>query len=252
MTELAAPQISSLMEALPGIAAVLRSPVANAIVSLSRAAAGLEEFDATHAEELLRFGGRRNLLTQEEIDSVIEELRVVTASRPKKPEVVVEKPKKTPPKPAGVAPLRIPESPKTVSATGSAPAAKIDSAPAKQAEVAKPAPKPPPTMSKPAAKAVMPAAKAATPAAKAGKPTAKPAKGTGKVMPKAPAKATKASKSVPRQAAKAAAAPKSTPKGIAKAPAKAAPKRATKGAPKSTTKTAPKGAAKASAAKKKR
>jgi len=70
MTELAAPQISSLMEALPGIAAVLRRPVANAIVALSRAAAGLAEFDGVHAEELLRFGVRRNLLTQDEVDVV--------------------------------------------------------------------------------------------------------------------------------------------------------------------------------------
>ena len=43
MTELAAPQISSLMEALPGIAAVLRSPVATAMVDLARAGAGLKE-----------------------------------------------------------------------------------------------------------------------------------------------------------------------------------------------------------------
>ncbi len=95
MTELAAPQISSLMEALPGIAAVLRSPVANAMVALSRAAAGLEEFQLSHGEELLRFGVRRNLLTPEEVDKVLDELRDVAASRPKPPPPPPKKP--TPP-----------------------------------------------------------------------------------------------------------------------------------------------------------
>ncbi len=86
MTELAAPQISSLMEALPGIAAVLRSPVANAMVAISRAAAGLEEFQLSHAEELPKFGVRRNLLTPEETDKVLDELREEVASkRPQKP-----------------------------------------------------------------------------------------------------------------------------------------------------------------------
>lgn len=85
MTELAAPQISSLMEALPGIAAVLRSPVANAMVAVSRAAAGLEEFQLVHGEELLKFGVRRNLLTPEEVDKVLDELREVVSKRPAKP-----------------------------------------------------------------------------------------------------------------------------------------------------------------------
>ena len=70
------------MEALPGIAAVLRSPVANAMVALSRSAAGLEEFQFAHAEELLRFGVRRNLLTPEEVDKVLDELREVVSKRP--------------------------------------------------------------------------------------------------------------------------------------------------------------------------
>lgn len=92
MTELAAPQISSLMEALPGIAAVLRSPVANAMVALCRSAAGLEEFQLQHAEELLRFGVRRNLLTPEEVDTVLDELRGVVAKRPPRPPPPVVKP----------------------------------------------------------------------------------------------------------------------------------------------------------------
>jgi hypothetical protein len=98
VTELAAPQISSLMEALPGIAAVLRSPVANAMVAISRAAAGLEEFQLSHGEELLKFGVRRNLLTPEEVDKVLDELREVVAKRPPKPAPPVLK-KALPPKP---------------------------------------------------------------------------------------------------------------------------------------------------------
>lgn len=99
MTELAAPQISSLMEALPGIAAVLRSPVANAMVAISRSAAGLEEFQLSHGEELLRFGVRRNLLTPEEVDKVLDELREVVSKRPPKPVVPQAKKPLLPPKP---------------------------------------------------------------------------------------------------------------------------------------------------------
>ena len=99
MTELAAPQISSLMEALPGIAHVLRSPVANAIVALSRAGAGLEEYAIAHAEELMRYGVRRNLLTQDEVEKVLAEIRETPAGKASKP-LVIEKPKRpTPPPP---------------------------------------------------------------------------------------------------------------------------------------------------------
>ena len=81
MTELAAPQISSLMEALPGIAHVLRSPVANAIISLSRAGAGLEDYAIAHAEELMRYGVRRNLLTHDEVEKVLAEIRETPAGK---------------------------------------------------------------------------------------------------------------------------------------------------------------------------
>ena len=102
MTELAAPQISSLMEARPGIAHVLRSPVANAIIALSRAGAGLEEYAVAHAEELMRYGVRRNLLTQDEVDRVLGEIMETPAGKASKP-LVIEKPKRpTPPPPRGV------------------------------------------------------------------------------------------------------------------------------------------------------
>ena len=173
MTELAAPQISSLMEALPGIAAVLRSPVANAIVALSRAGAGLEEFRPAEAEELLRYGVRRNLLTQDEVDRILAEIREVVSHRPAKAgAVVAEKPKKAPISAAPVSEHRaivppvfraaIPEIPAKLAIK---PVAKAAAKPVAKA-AAKPVAKAPP---KPAVKA---AAKAA-PAPKAKKAAVK-------------------------------------------------------------------------------
>lgn len=153
MTELAAPQISSLMEALPGIAAVLRSPVATAMVDLSRAAAGLGDFRVADAEELLRFGVRRNLLDENEVERVIEELRA--AGDRKLPRAVKEPEKAPKAKAARVA------RPKPAAAR---PATK-KAAPARKAAPAKAAPK---KAARPAAK---PAAKAK--AAPARKPAAK-------------------------------------------------------------------------------
>lgn len=198
MTELAAPQISSLMEALPGIAHVLRSPVANAIVALSRAGAGLEEYAIAHAEELMRYGVRRNLLTHDEVEKVLAEIRETPAGKASKP-LVIEKPKRpTPPPPVHHTPAKPPEAPVAAKAVGvkaavtsKDPKAARTAPPVKPAAKApaKPAPKPPP---KPAAKA------AAKPAPKvAAKAPAKPA-------PKKPvAKAAPAKKPVPvKKAAK--------------------------------------------------
>jgi len=75
LAELGGSQISSLMETLPGIAQVLRSPVADAIVHLSRAAARLEEFRPADSEELLQFAVRRSLMTQDESVRVLEEVQ---------------------------------------------------------------------------------------------------------------------------------------------------------------------------------
>ena len=75
MAELGGSQISSLMETLPGIAQVLRSPVADAIVHLSRAAARMEEFRPADSEELLQFAVRRSLMTQDESVRVLEEVQ---------------------------------------------------------------------------------------------------------------------------------------------------------------------------------
>src|SRR2546422_9607647 len=69
--ELGGSQLSSLLEALPGIASVLRSPVADALVKAIRAAAGIGEFAVEDAEELVRYAVRRGLVGQEEGDRVL-------------------------------------------------------------------------------------------------------------------------------------------------------------------------------------
>jgi len=81
VTELGGTQISSLMEVLPGIAQVLRSPVADAIVNLIRAACRVREFDLADAEEMLKYAVRRNLMGAEESDRVLAEARAIVQRR---------------------------------------------------------------------------------------------------------------------------------------------------------------------------
>ena len=79
--ELGGSQISSLLEALPGIASVLRSPVADALVKAIRAAAGVGEFDLEDAEELVRYAVRRGLIGAEEGDRVLGDVQGSLKSR---------------------------------------------------------------------------------------------------------------------------------------------------------------------------
>jgi hypothetical protein len=80
-SDLGGSQISSLLEALPGIANVLRSPVANAIVNLIRAAARLTEFNIADAEELIQYGARRSLIASDEGDQLLAEIRAAQQKR---------------------------------------------------------------------------------------------------------------------------------------------------------------------------
>ncbi len=95
--ELGGSQISSLLEALPGIASVLRSPVADALVRAIRAAAGIGEFSVEDAEELVRYAVRRGLLGPDEGDRVLADAQ--TALQEKGKAVRVPKPKAAPRKP---------------------------------------------------------------------------------------------------------------------------------------------------------
>ena len=81
MTELGGSQITSLLEALPGIAQVLRSPVADAMVNMIRAGARLREFQVKDAEELVNYAVRRGLLGQTEGDQVLAEARAAAERR---------------------------------------------------------------------------------------------------------------------------------------------------------------------------
>lgn len=68
-------QLSNLLETLPGIASVLRSPVADALVNMIRAGAGTGPFKYTDADELIQYGTRRGLLGSSEGESLLEELK---------------------------------------------------------------------------------------------------------------------------------------------------------------------------------
>ena len=83
-SELGASQISTLLETLPGIANVLRSPVADAMLNVIRAVARLSEFQLADAEELIRYATRRNLLGGEEGERVLAEVREAMQRRAEK------------------------------------------------------------------------------------------------------------------------------------------------------------------------
>ncbi|HXJ31684.1 MAG TPA: hypothetical protein VNG35_13650 [Gemmatimonadales bacterium] len=83
--ELGGSQISSLLEALPGIASVLRSPVADALVKAIRAAAGIGEFEIDDAEELVRYAVRRGLIGPDEGDRVLADVQGGLKSVKRKP-----------------------------------------------------------------------------------------------------------------------------------------------------------------------
>lgn len=190
VSELGGSQISSLLETLPGIANVLRSPVADALVGVMRAGAGLSEFRFDDADELIRYAVRRGLMNPDEGDRLLAELREVAeasgkGSRP------AEKPAAAPPVATAVRPA--PTGPKA------------RPAPAVKAATPKPAVKPSPA-SKPGAKAARPVkqARATKPAGRPASKAQRPAKRGKAVKPSRPgAKPARASRSTkPARAAK--------------------------------------------------
>ncbi len=91
--ELGGKQLSTLLESLPGIASVLRSPVADAMVGMIRAGAGLGEFREAEAKELVQYATRRGLMGHEEGDQLLAELKT-RGRQPKVKPIKVPKPKK--------------------------------------------------------------------------------------------------------------------------------------------------------------
>ena len=94
MAELGSSQISALLESVPGIANVLRSPVADALVNMIRAGAGAGKFKIDDARELVQYAVRRGLIGRSEGDELLEE---VGSRKKKKP---AERAARSP-KPAG-------------------------------------------------------------------------------------------------------------------------------------------------------
>jgi len=80
-TELSSTTITNILEAVPGIKTVLRSPAADAMVNLTRAAAGVGDFDLKDARELMRFAFRRGLINNEEHDHVLADVEGAAQAR---------------------------------------------------------------------------------------------------------------------------------------------------------------------------
>ncbi len=89
--ELGGSQISALLESVPGIANVLRSPVADAMVNLVRAGAGVGPYNREDAEELIQYAVRRGLIGHGEGERVLAE--TAATGRRKKPPAPVRKAK---------------------------------------------------------------------------------------------------------------------------------------------------------------
>ncbi len=79
--ELGGSQISALLEAVPGIRSVLRSPVADALVQMIRAGAGLDNFRLDSARELMEFSVRRGLINSDERDELMAEVKAAARAR---------------------------------------------------------------------------------------------------------------------------------------------------------------------------
>lgn len=95
--ELGGSQISTLLETLPGIASVLRSPVADALVRAIKAAAGVGDFELEDAEELIRYAVRRGLIGADEGDRVMAEVEGPLKGRKRTPQKAPKKPAKKKP-----------------------------------------------------------------------------------------------------------------------------------------------------------
>jgi hypothetical protein len=80
-TELGGSQITTLNESLPGIANVLRSPVADAIINLIRASVRLRDFQYSDADEMVKYAIRRNLLGNDEGERVLAEAKAAEQKR---------------------------------------------------------------------------------------------------------------------------------------------------------------------------
>lgn len=91
MVHLGGAQISSLLETVPGIASVLRSPTADALVNMIRAGAGTGEFRVEDALELISYAVRRGLVGADEGERLTNEVSASRAGRRARPAAKVHK-----------------------------------------------------------------------------------------------------------------------------------------------------------------
>ena len=99
--QLGSSQVTALLETVPGIASVLRSPVADSLVNLIRAAAGTGEFRVDDAAELIQFAVRRGLLGADEGERITAEISMTqSARRSRSPGKAAKSPHRPPRKPA--------------------------------------------------------------------------------------------------------------------------------------------------------
>lgn len=81
MAQLGGPQVSALLETVPGIASVLRSPTADSLVRMIRAGAGNGDFRVEDAVELISYAVRRGLIGSDEGERLTNEVTSSPSSR---------------------------------------------------------------------------------------------------------------------------------------------------------------------------
>jgi len=90
--ELGENQISALLESVPGIASVLRNPVADALVNMIKAGAKQGPFYAEDAEELIQFAVRRKIIGPKEGEKILGEVTKAAKGKTRPPKVIVRPP----------------------------------------------------------------------------------------------------------------------------------------------------------------
>ena len=102
--ELGGSQLSTLLETVPGLASVLRSPVADAIVNMIRAGAGLGDFQLQDAQELIQYATRRGLIPSAEGSDLLQEIEATASQRRSRKTTKISGSKKRAAKPKSAGP----------------------------------------------------------------------------------------------------------------------------------------------------
>jgi hypothetical protein len=90
--ELGENQISALLESVPGIASVLRNPVADALVNMIKAGARQGPFYAEDAEELVQYAVRRKIIGAKEGETLLGDVTKAAKGTTRPPKVIIRPP----------------------------------------------------------------------------------------------------------------------------------------------------------------